>query len=157
MTGIRKEITVSANLNSAFDHFINDLNEWWPKEYTYAQNTLKEIRIDRKNGGLCTEIGPHGFRVDWGRVTELINNERVVIQWQISPNREPVPDPEMASEIDVRFQRVDDLKTKIVLEHSGFVKHGKGAEEYKEMMESEQGWEYILNCYKNYCDKQVFH
>ena len=62
---------------------MNELNEWWPKEYTWSQDKLKEIRINGQKDGLCTEIGPYGFRCDWGRVTELTENEKIKLKWQI--------------------------------------------------------------------------
>ena len=94
MKTINRELKVGVPGNRAFKKLLNELNEWWPKEYTWSQDALKEIRIDGKPDGLCTEIGPHGFRCDWGRITELVENQKIELKWQIGPMREPVPDPE---------------------------------------------------------------
>ena len=77
MEKITKELEVGIAKDKAFRKFLSELNEWWPKEYTWSQDKLKEIRINRQKDGLCTEIGPCGFRCDWGRVTELIENEKI--------------------------------------------------------------------------------
>lgn len=61
---ISKKIVVGINVDTAFKKFTKELNQWWPKEYTWSQDTLEEIYIDVKEQGLCTEIGPHGFRCD---------------------------------------------------------------------------------------------
>lgn len=93
MEKIFKELKVEIARDKAFQKFLNELNEWWPKEYTWSGDKLKEIRIDGRKDGLCTEIGPHGFRCDWGRVVKLIERKEIELKWQISPKREPVPDP----------------------------------------------------------------
>lgn len=152
MKKISKDLTVDLARDEAFAKFLNELDEWWPKEYTWSQNNLKEIKIDGQINGLCTEIGPFGFRCDWGRVTELKENESVALKWQISPQREPVPDPDQASDVKILFSDEGKL-TKIQFEHRNFEKHGDDAEEYREMMDGEQGWTYILNAYKKYCEK----
>ena len=80
MEKISREFNLGIAREKAFQKFLNELNAWWPKEYTWSQDKLKEIRIDGQKDGLCTEIGPNGFRCDWGRVTELADNIR--IKWK---------------------------------------------------------------------------
>ena len=151
MTEIIRELKVRTTKEIAFRKFIQEFNEWWPKAYTWSQDKLFEIRIEGRKDGLCTEIGPYGFRCDWGRVTELAENERIQLKWQISPKREPVPDPDKASDIEILFSEEGEY-TKVRFLHQNFQKHGEGAAYYYEMMNSEQGWTYILNTYKNYCE-----
>lgn len=151
MEKITKELKVGIAKDKAFQKFVNELNEWWPKEYTWSQDKLKEIRINGQKDGLCTEIGPYGFRCDWGRVTELIENEKIKLKWQISPKREPVPDPGKASDIEIGFKDNKGLTT-VEFVHRNFENHGEGAEDYRNMMNGEQGWVYILNAYKKYCE-----
>ncbi|MDD2286159.1 ATPase [Candidatus Falkowbacteria bacterium] len=157
MDSILKEIQIAVPLKTAFDGFLNKLNEWWPKEYTWSQDKLKEIRIDPKKNGLCTEIGPHGFRCDWGRVTELLGNRHIALKWQIGPNRDPIPDPEKASNIKIDFIENGNANTIMKFGHSGFNNHGSDAERYREMMDSKQGWDYILECFRNYCEEKLFN
>lgn len=154
MDRIYKEIKVDINQEAAFDKFLNELNEWWPKAYTWSQDMLKEIRIEGRKNGLCSEIGPYGFRCDWGRITELIEKETIRLKWQISPNRVPTPNPDKASDLKVTFNKNEGSATTVVLEHFNFQYHGEGAEGYRTMMDSEQGWDYILFCYKKYCEKK---
>ncbi|MDO6761755.1 SRPBCC domain-containing protein [Tamlana sp. 2_MG-2023] len=151
MEKITKELKVGIAKDKAFRKFLNELNEWWPKEYTWSQDKLKEIRINGQKDGLCTEIGPYGFRCDWGRVTELTENEKIKLKWQISPKREPVPDPEKASDIEIGFKDNKGLTT-VEFVHRNFENHGEGAEDYRNVMNGEQGWVYILNAYKKYCE-----
>lgn len=150
MEKISKTLKVTIAKEIAFTKFLNEFQEWWPREYTWSQDKLKEIQIDAQKDGLCTEIGPFGFRCDWGRVIDLIENEKISLLWQIGPNRQPIPDPEKASYIEIIFKKNGE-STILDFEHRNFENHSDGAEEYQKMMASNQGWDYILNGFKNYC------
>lgn len=153
MKGVKKQINLEIPSDKAFQIFVNELNEWWPREYTWSKDKLIEIKIEGSVGGLCTEIGPYRFRCDWGRVTEFVKNRKISLKWQIGKNREPVPDPMHASDLMLEFNGDADRST-LILEHRNFENHGEGSEEYKLMMNSEKGWEYLLSCYKQFCLKK---
>ena len=151
MEKISKSLKIDVPAKKALNKFVNEFNEWWPKEYTWSQDTLKEIRIEPKTNGLCTEIGPNGFRCDWGRVTILTENQ-IGLKWQISQRREPIPNPDKASDVKVSFVSQGDSTT-LDFEHFNFENHGEGSGDYRNMMDSAQGWDYILNRFKEYCEK----
>lgn len=150
---VRKELKIETSSEKAFRKFVYELDTWWPKEYTWSQEALQDIWIEGKQDGLCTEIGPHGFRCDWGRVTEFLENKRIGLKWQIGPNRVPAPNPEKASDIQISFRKTGDSSTILELAHQNFEKHGNSWEEYLKMMDSKQGWDYMLNSFKTYCEK----
>ncbi len=150
MDKVLRQVNIGLNAKNAFDCFVLELNDWWPREYTWSRDTLRDIRIDARTGGLCTEIGPEGFRCDWGRVTQFTHGESISFTWQIGPNREPVPDPKKASIVTVAFYRKGNDRTAIELRHFDFGKHGDEGSDYCKMMGSDQGWKYILDCYRNY-------
>ncbi len=150
MESIQIDFQVSLSSEEAFQKFIDHFHDWWPAEYTWSQDKLEKIYIDGSEGGLCTEIGPHGFRGDWGRVTELQPGIKIAMKWQISPRREPIPDPGKASTIQFLF-REEENNCLIRFEHNDFEKHGEGAAEYREMMASEYGWPYILQRFREFC------
>lgn len=152
---INKTINVEVDARQAFKIFVHDFQHWWPAEYTWSQDSLKEIRIGKKKDELCTEMGPNGFRCDWGQITEFVDNESIKMKWQIGPNREPVPNPELASDIEIMFEENQESSTKVTLKHQNFENHGEGSEKYREMMDSNQGWDYIFNCYKEYCENET--
>jgi hypothetical protein len=60
-------VSVDAPPERAFEVFTEGLGSWWPREYTWSREVLEEIVIEPREGGLCYERGPHGFRCDWGR------------------------------------------------------------------------------------------
>ena len=65
---VRSAVTVPQSPAEAFALFAERLVDWWPREYTWAQDTLQRIGVDPQIGGRCYEIGPHEFPADWGRV-----------------------------------------------------------------------------------------
>ena len=145
---VRRTLTVPVPVDRAFALFTGELATWWPPEYTWAKDKLETIRIESGEGGRCFERGPHGFECDFGRVLAWEPPHRLVFSWQISPTRVPEPNPEKASEVEVRFEPNGPHSTRVAFEHRGFAKHGEGAAEYREAMDSAQGWEYILSRYE---------
>ncbi|WP_448563359.1 SRPBCC family protein [Thalassotalea ganghwensis] len=144
--------TLTIPINQAFDLFSRQLNSWWPKEYTWSKDKLDRITIESFVGGRCTEYGPHGFQVDWGRVLAWYPPKHLSFSWQISPRREPIPDPDKASVVDIKFSKITESLTQIELIHRNFLNHGKGAEDYLEALGSKYGWPLILNAYENAVD-----
>jgi uncharacterized protein YndB with AHSA1/START domain len=143
MRNIRLELDVPGGPDRAFEVFTGELMSWWPAEYTWSgPRALVQIGMEAGAGGLCYEIGPHGFRCDWGRVLIWDPGRRLVLTWQIGPNREPVPDPERAGEVEVLFK-----SERIEFEHRGFDRYQPAGEDYRKAMESPEGWPYILDCY----------
>ena len=137
------EISVPFPPQRAFARFTEGMTDWWPPEYTWAQQALEQIAIEPVAGGRCFERGPHGFSCDWGRVVACAPPERLTFTWQISPQRAPQPDPAKASEVDVRFAPEGD-GARVTLEHRAFERHGEGHEAYAAAMNSPQGWPLLL-------------
>lgn len=154
MDYVLRQVNIGLNADDAFRHFVSDFKDWWPTEYTWSRGTLKDIGIDARIGGLCTEIGPHGFRCDWGRVTHYESGKSIGFTWQIGANREPVPDTRKASRVTIDFDRKGDNRTAIELRHFDFANHGDQGSAYCKMMASDSGWKYILDRYKKYCSKK---
>lgn len=129
----------------AFERFSDGLADWWPREYTWSGEALQAIAIEPEVGGMCFEVGPHGFRCDWGRVIERQPPECLSFTWQIGPSREPVPDPAHASEVAVTFSPNGNGACLVEVEHRGFERHGEGAGDYRDAMASEHGWRYLVH------------
>jgi uncharacterized protein YndB with AHSA1/START domain len=142
---IRVAATVPLPADQAFTAFA-DLARWWPHEYTWAADTLEDIGLEPREGGLCYERGPHGFTCHWGRVLAWEPSTRLLFAWQITPDRVPQPNPAKASEVEVRF-RPADSGTRVELEHRAFARHGDAADAYRQAMASPQGWPLILDRY----------
>jgi uncharacterized protein YndB with AHSA1/START domain len=90
---IRRAVTVQAPVERSFAAFTAELASWWPREYTWANETLEAIGIEPREGGHCFELGPGGFHCDWGTVLTWDPPNRLVFAWQIAPSRAPEPNP----------------------------------------------------------------
>lgn len=140
---IRANVTVDAPSERAFELFAERLGEWWPKEFSWSQDELEAIGIEPHEGGFAYERGPGGFTIHWGRVTAWDPPTRLVLRWQIAADRSPQPDPDKASEVEVRFAE-EDGTTRVEVEHRAWERHGDGAQEYREGFEQSGAWPYAL-------------
>jgi uncharacterized protein YndB with AHSA1/START domain len=149
---IVESVTVSAPRERAFAAFHGGFGRWWPAAYSYAgESGLQEIRLGLAAGDLCSEIGPAGFQVDWGRMLAVEAPGRLAFLWQIAPDRTPQPAPARASEIEVIFEPEGD-GTKVTLTHRAFERCGAHGGRYRDEMASPAGWPRILQAYKAYAD-----
>jgi uncharacterized protein YndB with AHSA1/START domain len=147
-TTIFSEIVTTASIEDSFSIFVDHLQDWWPREYTWSQQSLKRITIAPYINGHCFETGPFDFRCDWGRVLEFERPFHIAFSWQVNPSRVPVPDPEKASKVTVTFKTLEDKTVRVRLIHSSFDRHGPEWEEYARAMNSEKGWAFILEKYR---------
>ncbi len=143
---IRGSVTVPVPAAEAFAAF-TDLARWWPREYTWAADTLEDIGIEPHEGGHCYERGPQGFTCHWGTVLVWDPPARLTFLWQIAPDRVPEPNPAKASEVEVRFHPADPSATRVDLEHRAFARHGDAGHTYRQAMASPPGWPLILDRY----------
>lgn len=135
-----------ASAERAFAVFTGSLTDWWVREYTWSgPDALAELGVEPRAGGMLYEIGPYGFRSDFGRVLTWDPPRRLVFTWQIGPDRVPVPDPARASEVEVLFLPEGPDRTRVEVEHRNFDRHGEAAEGYREALTA--GWHELLRRY----------
>src|SRR5690606_28375782 len=120
LASARAEVLVEIPQGQAFTRFAERLSEWWPREYSWARDTLVGFTIEPRVGGHCIEHGPNGFRLDWGTVLTWQPPERLSMLWQIGPQRVPEPNPASASTLEVNFVPKPSSKTLVQVEHRGF-------------------------------------
>lgn len=141
-----QEVTVGLPQAAAFRLFTEGFARWWPQEYSWAGDALTGIGMEGRLNGACFEIGPHGFRCDWGRVTQWEPPRLLRFTWQIGADRTPQPDPQRASEVAVAFVP-EGARTRVILAHRGFRAHGEAGMAYREEMGSPMGWPLLLSRY----------
>jgi uncharacterized protein YndB with AHSA1/START domain len=143
MEPVTASVTVQVPRERAFELFTVGMGSWWPREFSWSQEKLEAIGIEPHSDGFAYERGPFGFTIHWGRVTAWDPPGRLVFTWQIAGDRTPQPDPELSSEVEVRFQE-EDGATRVALEHRGWERHGDGAREYRDGFERAGAWPYAL-------------
>lgn len=142
---LRVSVSVAASAAEAFGVFTERLDAWWVREFTWSGPAgLQTIAIEPAQGGKAYEVGPHGFRLDWGRVLVWEPPGRLVLSWQIDPDRVPQPDPARCSEVEVHFHE-GPRGTAVDLEHRHFDRHGPDGEGYWRAMTD--GWRELLDRY----------
>ncbi len=149
---LRVSVTVDAPASTAFATFTERLADWWVPEFTWSgPRCLDTIGVEPWTGGKAYEIGPHGFRMDWGRVLAWQPPQRLVLAWHIAPDRVPQPDPDRASEVEVHFHEHPD-GTVVDLEHRHFHRHGPDGAGYRRAMTD--GWRELLDRYAATCHQR---
>ena len=143
MEPLRASVSVPLPPDRAFELFAERLGDWWPREFSWSQDALEKIGIEPHAGGFAYERGPGGFTIHWGRVTAWDPPGRLVLLWQIAADRTPQPDPNRASEVEVRFV-AEDGGTRVDVEHRAWERHGEGAQEYRDGFEESGAWPYAL-------------
>lgn len=153
---IRVSTTVATAPAEAFAVFTQRLGDWWPHEYTWSGDELRELRLTGRCDGLASEIGPWGFRIDWGRVTVWEPPTRLVLCWHVAPGRVPDPNPQRASVVELGFRPAPDgTGTVVALEHRHFERHGEGAAAYRDRMAAPEGWPYLLECFRAHVEARA--
>jgi uncharacterized protein YndB with AHSA1/START domain len=141
---IRLELRLPAPPDDAFATFTERLASWWPRDATWSGEALEALRIEPRVGGFVHELGPHGQRLDFGRVTAWDPPHRLAFSWQVAFDRTPVANPSHASEVEVRFP-ADGGASRVVLEHRSFERHSPDGAAYRAAMASDAGWPHILD------------
>jgi uncharacterized protein YndB with AHSA1/START domain len=143
---VHAAISVGVGIEDAFATFVDRFGSWWPRSSSWSGEALQSMTLEPRPGGLLSEHGPHGFRLDWGRIVAWEPPHRLAFTWQVAPDRTPEPNPSRASEVELRF-RAANGGTRVELEHRGFERHGAGAEAYRDGMASDDGWPRLLAAY----------
>jgi uncharacterized protein YndB with AHSA1/START domain len=98
-------------------------------------------------GGGIYDRGTDGSECRWARVLAFEPPQRVVFSWDIGPTWQLEPEPENASEVEVRFIAETDDRTRVELEHRYIDRHGPGWQAVAEGVGRDQGWPLYLERY----------
>lgn len=144
---VKCSATVNVPAKEAFAAFTDRFSMWWPSAFTLSKEALHTIGFEQKVGGACYEIGPNGFRCDWGRVISWEPPYKLCFAWHVSPKSAPDPNPDHASEVRVKFTETDPSTTIVEVEHCDIHRHGEGSAKYRDELASEYGWPFLIGQY----------
>ncbi len=150
---VQCEVTVNLAAARAFDLFTESMSKWWPATHHIAKEPFADIVMEPRAGGRWFERDQSAGECEWGEVLAWEPPSCVLLAWHLTPDWEYDPDPEHASQVEIRFIRVDAQTTRVTLEHSGFERHGAGAERMRESVASTGGWPQILGAFQQECSK----
>jgi uncharacterized protein YndB with AHSA1/START domain len=135
---VRKSLVIEASASHVFDVFTSRIDAWWPRQHHIGPDEQFQATLESGVGGRWYERGQSGVECDWGRVLAWEPPHRLVLSWCI--NTEWKFDPTFETEVEVRFVREADERTRVELEHRKLERYGDHAEMMRGIFDSEAGW-----------------
>jgi uncharacterized protein YndB with AHSA1/START domain len=139
---VRKSIRVEARPERAFELFTSTMGRWWPRSHSINTSPIADVVIEGRAGGRWYERGEDGSECSWGRVLAWEPPSRLVLAWQISAQWHY--DPQLVTEVEVRFLPDGDSATRVELEHRSLERYGEAAEGVRGLFDSPGGWSGVL-------------
>ncbi len=143
---VRKTIRVSASPARAFEIFTAGMSRWWPPTHTILKVAPKDYILEPRVGGRWYQVGIDGSECETGKVLVWEPPGRLVLAWQITP--EWTFDPDLITEVELRFVAEGDGSTRVELEHRNLERVGENAETIRAAVDAPGGWTAILESYK---------
>lgn len=145
-TSITKSITVDAPPERAFEVFTDGFATWWPLDsHHIGEKDAVTVVIEPRAGGRWFERAGDGSECEWGRVIAYEPPHRLVLGWQLDADYDY--DPELLTEVEVRFHAEASGGTRVTLEHRDLDRFGERAAEVREAFGSENGWAGLLGMF----------
>jgi uncharacterized protein YndB with AHSA1/START domain len=142
---VRKAITVGVPVARAFEVFSAHMGTWWPKSHSVGTAPQMAVVIEPRTTGRWYEIGEDGSECDWGEVLAWEPPTRLLLAWRIGADWRF--DPDLLTEVEVRFVPVGERTTRVELEHRLLDNMGEAAQAMRAKLDDEQGWGGLLALY----------
>ena len=143
---IRKSFTVRATPEKAFEVFTAGHHRWWPKSHSIGDAPLKMATIEPRVGGRWFSLTEDGVEHDWGDVLAWEPPARLVLAWRL--NGQFTYDPDLLTEVEVRFAPAGAGETRVDFEHRGLERFGGSAGAQAIRAGMNQGWDVILDSFQ---------
>ena len=143
---VRKTLTLRATPQTAFRVFTDGFDRWWPRSHHIGKAALERCVLEPRIGGRWYEIMVDGSQCDWGDVLAWEPPERLVLAWRLNARWEY--DPDLTTEVEVRFTPVGETETRVDFEHRHIERMGEGAQAARDGVDGPEGWGAILASFK---------
>jgi uncharacterized protein YndB with AHSA1/START domain len=147
MTLVRKQAVVNADVAEAFKTFTERFGDFKPPEHNLLRAPIAETIFEPHVGGHIVDRATDGSECRWARILVYEPPNRVVFSWDIGPQWQIETDPELTSEVEVRFVAEGPDRTRVELEHRHLDRHGPGWQSVSEGVDGELGWPLYLARY----------
>lgn len=144
---VRRQIVVNAPPERAFQVFTERFGDFKPPEHNILGEPRVDVVFEPRVGGRIFDRGSGGNECTWARVLAYEPPHRVVFSWDISPRWQIETNPELTSEVEVRFTPEGGDRTRVELEHRNLDRHGPGWESVRDGVGHDQGWALYLDRY----------
>lgn len=143
---VRKQVTVMASQQRAFDWFTREMSRWWPATHSILKSPLKQYVVEPHAGGRWYAVGEDGSTGETGHVIAWDPPQRLVLAWQLNGHWQF--DPQLITEVEVRFVAEGPAATRVELEHRNLQRMGETAEQIRGMVDAPGGWSAILESFR---------
>ncbi len=138
-----KTTLVQAPPAVAWRVFTERMGTWWPLSvYKIGKANAVDAVIEPRVGGRWYECGDDGSTCDWGRVLLWEPPSRLVLSYDI--NADWQYDPDLKTEIEVRFIAKGESATRVELEHRKLDRYGARRDEMRRIFNTEGDWGRLL-------------
>ncbi len=142
---VRRSVTVKAPPARAFEVFTASIGRWWPKSHHIGPVDPETVIIEPREGGRWFERAPDGAECEVGKVLVWDPPARLVLAWQLTADWRY--DPDLLTEVEVRFLPDADGATRVELEHRNLERFGESAEAVRKNIDAPSGWSMILELF----------
>jgi uncharacterized protein YndB with AHSA1/START domain len=147
MTTVRRQILVNAPIGEAFKVFTERFGDFKPREHNLLRAPIAETVFEPRVGGNIYDRAVDGTECRWARILAFEPPDRVVFSWDISPRWQLETNPDLTSEVEVRFFAETPERTRVELAHRNLDRHGAGWESVRDGVDNEGGWPLYLQRY----------
>ena len=134
---LRKVVSVQAPPEVAWRVFTEKMGTWWPlATHKIGKAKAVDAMIEPRVGGRWFERANDGSTCDWGRVLVWEPPSRIVLSWEISADWKH--DPNLKTEVEVRFIAEGENRTRVELEHRGLDPYGARRDEMRGIFDSDR-------------------
>ena len=144
---VRKQVVVNAPVEQAFTAFTARFGDFKPPEHNLLAAAIAETVFEPHVGGHIYDRAVDGRECRWARILAYEPPARVVFSWDISPQWQVETDPELTSEVEVRFVAEGPDRTRVELEHRHLDRHGPGWQSVSDGVDGDRGWPLYLARY----------
>jgi uncharacterized protein YndB with AHSA1/START domain len=137
---VRRSVVVDAARERAFDCFVNEMDRWWNPDHHVLPGSIVEMVVEPWLGGAIYDRASDGRTAQWGTVVVFDRPNRFVFSWHVSPQWTIEPDQGRASEVEVTFTPESEGRTRVVLEHRHFRRHGEGWQTVRDAVSAPESW-----------------
>lgn len=141
---VRRQITVNANTDKAFELFVERFGDFKPPEHNLLNAPIAETVFEPRVGGHIVDRAVDGTECRWARILAYEPPHRVVFSWDISPQWQVVTDLDRTSEVEVRFVAEAPERTRVELAHRHLGRHGAQWQSVADGVDSDEGWPLYL-------------
>lgn len=149
---VRKSLVVQAPQAVAWRVFTTQMGTWWPlAHYKIGRAKAVDAIIEPRVGGRWFERGDDGSTCNWGSVLVWEPNTKLVLSWDITADWQY--DPELKTEVEVRFIAEGESRTRVELEHRRLDRYGDRREEMRRIFDTEGDWGRLLEAFAQVATK----